>query len=125
MVTFRSAIVMHEIMPSTGYCSAIVLLNKKNTAKYIQTKARPSRPFGKQAEELDTDMEAESLKTIMRGERAIAIEENWDPDAQHISKISLGASLANVQYEIDQASSFLLHSILPASCPSRIVRPHD
>jgi hypothetical protein len=42
-------------------------------------------------------MEAENLKTIMNGERAIAKEENWDPDAQHISKISLGVSLANVR----------------------------
>jgi predicted 2-oxoglutarate/Fe(II)-dependent dioxygenase YbiX len=84
MVTFRSAIVMHEVMPFIGQRSAIVLFNKKNTVKYIQTKERPSRPFGKQAEELDTDIEAEQLKVMAREERALAREENEDPNAVHL-----------------------------------------
>ena len=59
MVTFRSAIIMHEIMSFTGERSAVVLFSKGDAVKWIQTRERPSRPWAAEAEELETDLEEE------------------------------------------------------------------
>jgi hypothetical protein len=59
MVTFRSAIIMHKIMPFTGQWSAVVLFSKWDVIKWIQRRERPSRPWASKAEELETDLEEE------------------------------------------------------------------
>lgn len=59
MVTFRSAIVMHEIMPVTRERSAVVLFSKGDAVKWTQTREQPSRPWAAEAEELETDLESE------------------------------------------------------------------
>jgi hypothetical protein len=71
MITFRSAIVMHEIMPFTGSRSAVVLFSKSNALAFVEkTTERPINPVIPLADTLDTDREAELAELSAAENRA-------------------------------------------------------
>lgn len=60
MITFRSAIIMHEIMGFNGERSAIVLFSRSNALAFVErTNQRPIHPIIALADTLDTDHEGE------------------------------------------------------------------
>ncbi|KAH8084623.1 hypothetical protein HD553DRAFT_342113 [Filobasidium floriforme] len=70
MITFRSAIVMHEIMPFQGERSAVVLFSKSNALAFVErTHERPVNPVIPLADTLDTDEEAERAELLAAEDR--------------------------------------------------------